>query len=141
MDKLFEREGTAFTLNSAWLSQYKNDFLAYYKSCRQRDLNGIAMDHIQDYSKLEASASSASTLNDNAVGRILSNLNKINIRDVKASDLPKLHRDPFDAALEVMATVSAYYQGELCTKFCILVCLTYVSKLRASASSTPSRLL
>ncbi|KAL5504501.1 hypothetical protein ACEPAH_7162 [Sanghuangporus vaninii] len=110
MDHLFQREETPFTLNSVYLNQYKNDFLAYYKSCRQRDLNGIAMDHIQDYTQLESSSANASAMKDNAVGQILSNLNKINIRDVKASDLPKLHRDPFDAALEVMATVSAYYQ-------------------------------
>ncbi|KAL5512506.1 hypothetical protein ACEPAG_3159 [Sanghuangporus baumii] len=110
MNRLFQREETPFTLNSVYLNQYKNDFLAYYKSCRQRDLNGIAMDHIQDYTQLESSAANASAMKDNSVGQILSNLNKINIRDVKASDLPKLHRDPFDAALEVMATVSAYYQ-------------------------------
>ncbi|EJD08286.1 uncharacterized protein FOMMEDRAFT_16703 [Fomitiporia mediterranea MF3/22] len=117
IDKLLQREEAPFTLNSCYLSQYKDDFLAYYKNCRQKDLNGIAMQHIQNYTQLETSNPSLAVVRVDAVSQILAGLNTINIRDVKASDLPKLHKDPFDPALELMATVSAYYQGKSVYQF------------------------
>ncbi|KAI5117954.1 hypothetical protein M0805_004719 [Coniferiporia weirii] len=110
--RILQREKTPFTLNGHYLARYKDDFLAYYKGCRQREVNSIAMQHIQEHARLSSSeAVSLSLMSNDAVTQVLAGLNTMNIRDVKASDLPKLlPRDPYEPALELMATASAYYQ-------------------------------
>ncbi|KAH8110474.1 P-loop containing nucleoside triphosphate hydrolase protein [Phellopilus nigrolimitatus] len=118
IDKLLEQESTAFTLNAHCLARYKDDFLAYYKGCRQMESNNVAMEHVQEYTRLSSSTGiDLNTISNHPVSRILSGLNTMNIRDVKASDLLKLlPKDPYEPALELMAIVSAYYQGR-CVSF------------------------
>jgi hypothetical protein len=44
---LLRLEEQPFTLNTHYLADYKNKFLAYYKGCRDKDANNLLMKSIQ----------------------------------------------------------------------------------------------
>lgn len=94
-----------YTLNERYLNQYKSRFITYYKTYRNNVINQTPITYIQSFN----SGRSA-----NYVSEVLSSLNKMNIKDVKADDLAKLlPEDEFEPALQLMAVVSAYFQGAL----------------------------
>ncbi|KAL5483041.1 hypothetical protein ACEPAI_8270 [Sanghuangporus weigelae] len=91
-----------FTLNHRYLADYKSKFMAYYKMFRFNVLHREPMTYIQTFN---------SGRSVNYVSEVLSSLNKMNIKDVKALDLAKLlPEDDCEPALIMMAEVSAYYQ-------------------------------
>lgn len=94
-----------FTLNEKYLADFKSKFLAYYKMFRFNVLHREPMSYIQTFN---------SGRSVNYVSEVLSSLNKMNIKDVKALDLAKLlPEDECEPALLMMAEVSAYYQGKV----------------------------
>ncbi|KAI5117953.1 hypothetical protein M0805_004718 [Coniferiporia weirii] len=115
LDWLLHLERRPFTLDSHQLSTYKDKFLAYYKSCRQVDQNGVVMKRIQGH--LEWSGF-GNPLNDVLIG-----LEKLGISGVTAQDLTKLlPMDPYEPALDIMATARAYLQVS-CGRFVDIVSL------------------
>jgi hypothetical protein len=109
---LLDLEQSPTTLNTHYYSDYKDKFLAYYKGCRENtDL----------ISKIKASQSSSKRMSNSRafevvpdpVTKILAGLAEIGIT-VKAEDLPRLlPSDPMEAALNIMASVRAYFQGKI----------------------------
>lgn len=93
---LLDLEGTPTTLNTHYYADYKDKFLSYYKAA-QGDSDLVT--------RLQQGGDS--------INRILSGLNEIGI-SAKATDLPKvLPPDPQEAALNIMASVRAYFQGRV----------------------------
>ncbi|OBZ65814.1 Interferon-induced GTP-binding protein Mx [Grifola frondosa] len=89
------------TLNEHYYADYREKFLAYYKGCRAQsnDAPLIGMLH------------SSRVSGNDVVTRIMTGLTELGMHDVQPSDLPKLlPADPYDAAIEIMAGVRAYYQ-------------------------------
>jgi hypothetical protein len=95
---LLQLEDNPFTLNSHYLSDYKDQFLCHYKSVRQ-DINAGVFKKLDD-----AGAKSLSM--------VLSGLAGLGIEGIKRNDLAKLLvPDSMESALLVMAEVRAYFQG------------------------------
>ncbi|KAH8110473.1 P-loop containing nucleoside triphosphate hydrolase protein [Phellopilus nigrolimitatus] len=106
---LINLERRPFTLNSQYLEDYKDRFLAYYKGCWQKEMNSDVMGQIQAFSDTTAPTTGYTPVNP--LEEVLANLNKLRFRGVAAHDLPKLlPKDPLEPALEIMATVRAYFQ-------------------------------
>ncbi|KAI5117950.1 hypothetical protein M0805_004715 [Coniferiporia weirii] len=100
---LLNLEKRPFTLDSYHLNNYKDKFLAYYKGCWQMEQNSDVMRRIQEYTKW--------TGPHNPLTEALASLTKLQISEVTAQDLPKLlPNDPYEPALDIMATARAYYQ-------------------------------
>ncbi|KIJ08216.1 hypothetical protein PAXINDRAFT_89188 [Paxillus involutus ATCC 200175] len=102
---LLELEQSPTTLNTHYYSDYKDKFLAYYKGCREN--TDLA-------TKLKVYQSSKGPFPrpnySDSITKVLSGLAEIGIV-VKAEDLPKLlPSDPMEAALNIMASVRAYFQ-------------------------------
>ncbi|KAF8551404.1 hypothetical protein OG21DRAFT_1478160 [Imleria badia] len=96
---LVDLEGNPTTLNTHYYSDYKDKFLSHYKAARDDgDLP----------TKLRAHRRSPDF--ELSINKVLSKLNEIGI-SAKATDLPKLlPPDPKEAALNIMASVRAYFQ-------------------------------
>ncbi|KAI5117952.1 hypothetical protein M0805_004717 [Coniferiporia weirii] len=106
---LLNLERRPFTLDSHQLGTYKDKFLAHYKGCWQMDQNSDVMKQVQAY--LEWTGS------NNPLNDVLASLGKLRITGVTAQDLPKLlPKDPFEPALDIMATARAYFQVS-CKRF------------------------
>ncbi|KAG9312355.1 P-loop containing nucleoside triphosphate hydrolase protein [Chiua virens] len=102
------------TLNTHYFYDYKNKFLVHYRVCRS-DSNLLSKlkridTHIPpSYGKSRSSLSHVPQ--EDAISKILSGLSEIGIH-VKAADLPKLlPPDPMEVALDIMASVGAYFQA------------------------------
>lgn len=96
---LLSVEERPFSLNTHYLADYREKFLAFYKNERQR------------YS--QSGASSSSQPNPESVNEALAALAKLGLTGIKQEDLWKLHRsDQMEPALAIMADVRAYFQGE-----------------------------
>ncbi|KAH0828920.1 P-loop containing nucleoside triphosphate hydrolase protein [Lanmaoa asiatica] len=90
-------EGNPTTLNTHYYADYKDKFLAHYKA--SRDKNDLVV-------KLEQNRRS----HEGSINKVLSGLNEIGI-SAQVTDLPKLlPPDPMEAALNIMASVRAYFQ-------------------------------
>ncbi|KAK0229833.1 P-loop containing nucleoside triphosphate hydrolase protein [Armillaria nabsnona] len=97
IDWLIKLEAQPFTLNTHYLSDYTQKFLAYYKGARQQ----------QDHETLMTTLENPS----DDVGTILSGLNNIGIHGVHGPELVKLlPADHMEASLKIMADVRAYFQ-------------------------------
>ncbi|KAJ7587408.1 P-loop containing nucleoside triphosphate hydrolase protein [Mycena floridula] len=97
--RLIELESQPFTLNTHYLSDYKEKFISYYKAHRQRD--------IQVVGELETYTAGSNSNISNA----LSALNRLGIQGLKAIDLVKLlPTDSMEPAIDIMAQVRAYFQ-------------------------------
>ncbi|KAK0460501.1 P-loop containing nucleoside triphosphate hydrolase protein [Desarmillaria tabescens] len=97
---LVKLEARPYTLNTHYLSDYTEKFLAYYKAARGKQEHGALVSLLKD------SGSSYDT-----VGAILSGLDSIGIHGVEGPDLAKLlPADRMEASLKIMADVRAYFQ-------------------------------
>ncbi|KAG9308604.1 hypothetical protein JVU11DRAFT_11711 [Chiua virens] len=86
------------TLNTHYFADYKDKFLAHYRACRSDSM-----------ARVPSSVSTNS--NQDPITKILSGLSEIGIH-VKAADLPKLlPPDPMEVALDIMASVRAYFKS------------------------------
>ncbi|KAF8553727.1 hypothetical protein OG21DRAFT_1441498 [Imleria badia] len=97
---LLDLEKNPTTLNTHYYTDYKDKFYAYYKAARDDgDLAAMLRGEQPRTSGFEYS-----------VNTVLSKLNEIGI-SAKSNDLPKLlPLDPKEAALNIMASVRAYFQ-------------------------------
>lgn len=117
---LLRMESLPFTLNSHYYLDYKEKFLAYYKF-HEGDQNNL----VRTLRESQASRSAASRSYSNGVYRALEekpvdhvesaleSLRSAGLSGLKREDLVKLLPADFSsqAALEIMASVRAYYQG------------------------------
>ena len=56
---------------------------------------------------------------DESVRTILAAFSALDVHDVRPTDLAKvLPSDPYEAAISIMASVRAYFQGELAIEVC-----------------------
>ncbi|THH09638.1 hypothetical protein EW145_g1875 [Phellinidium pouzarii] len=107
---LLQIESRPFTLNTRYLAEYKSKFLAYYKTYRYKALNSTPLNRLQSYN-------SGHRGDVDYIAEALVALNKADFKNVKEYDLAKLlPEDDCESALEVMATVSAYFQVS-CKRF------------------------
>lgn len=112
MEWLLQLEARPFTLNTHYLADYKDKFLSYYKGCRQKQERGTLMADIESYTPYNGNARYSQTPFQDGMAKVLSGLALIGISGIKPVDLPKLlPPDSFDTALDIMASVRAYFQG------------------------------
>jgi hypothetical protein len=112
---LFELEDWPFSLNTHYLSDYKNKFLAHYKGTREKYERLDIMSTIQSYnSSVNASVGSFQrSQSPTGVAKIMAGLAEIGMSGVVAEDLPRLlPSDSMEPALLIMAEVRAYFQGK-----------------------------
>ncbi|KAK0499139.1 P-loop containing nucleoside triphosphate hydrolase protein [Armillaria luteobubalina] len=99
IDWLVKLEARPYTLNTHYLSDYTEKFLAYYKGARGKQKHGdlaACLETAPDY---------------DTVDEILSGLSAIGIHGVEGPDLAKLlPMDHMEAPLKIMADVRAYFQ-------------------------------
>jgi hypothetical protein len=112
---LLALEDRPFTMNHHYLSDYRNKFLAHYKSARELQVQPDIMKTIQSFSS--SSAARGFPLNAyngqlTGVAKVMSGLAEIGVNGVKPEDLAKLLQpDNMEPALAIMADVRAYFQG------------------------------
>ena len=100
---LLNVEGNPTTFNTHYFSDYKDKFLTYYRDARGD--NGLMEKLLLGRGKKRSSEQEAS------LRRALASLNEIGI-SLQETDLPRLlPPDPMEAALNIMASVRAYFQG------------------------------
>ena len=114
------------TLNETYYSDYRDKFLSHYKGWRP-----IEAEADDDNPR----ASLTSRLRDhtlesfqNSVNGVLAGLTEMGIIGTQPGDLAKLlPPDPYDPAIEIMASVRAYFQGTAIDlddlSYCPAVCL------------------
>ncbi|SJL13249.1 uncharacterized protein ARMOST_16688 [Armillaria ostoyae] len=111
---LVELESLPFTLNTHYLSDYTDKFLAHYKGARQRQDHGPVSSALTKYTPPSPQPSgkrSASTNPSISISEVLAGLSSIGIHSIKASDLAKLlPPDEMEDALKIMADVRGYFQ-------------------------------
>ncbi|KAI0067582.1 hypothetical protein BV25DRAFT_835648 [Artomyces pyxidatus] len=108
---LLELEIRPFTLNVHYLADYKEKFLTYYKGCRQKDENGSLMKALEAYRPYTGTHRSSMTEIQAGMAKVMAGLGEIGITGTQPTDLPKLLPvDPYDPALDIMASVRAYFQ-------------------------------
>jgi hypothetical protein len=104
-------EEMPFTLNTHYLADYKDKFLAYYKAARDQDYCADLKNAIQKYEDKSDVAKKAKA-EATGIAKILSGFAEIGM-SVKPEDLGKLlPPDPMEPALVIMADVRAYFRGE-----------------------------
>ena len=118
---LFELEDWPFTLNTHYLPDYKNKFLAHYKGTREKYERLDIMSTIQSYNSSvsgntsvgsASSYRSSSTSQPTGIAKIMAGLAEIGMSGVKPEELSRLFpSDSMEPALVIMAEVRAYFQG------------------------------
>ena len=131
---LLDLEERPATLNTHYLSDYRDKFFAYYKAARATDRNPLVQEMITSYSSSSLVPSlfgkkpeiqHGATVKANVspfgggeipgpigVAKVLQGLIEVGIPNVKPEDIPKLlPLDPMEPALGIMADVRAYFQG------------------------------
>lgn len=113
---LVELESLPFTLNTHYLSDYTDKFLAHYKGLRQQQDHGSVSSALTKYTPPNplppgnTPKRSASTNPSISISEALAGLSSIGIH-AKASDLAKLlPPDEMEDALKIMADVRGYFQ-------------------------------
>lgn len=102
---LLSLEDRSFSLNTHYLADYRDKFLAYYKGARDWDRNVNLKTAIQTYT-------TARTPAQTGIAKVLAGLAEIGVHSVKPEDLAKLTPpDAKEPALVIMADVRAYFQG------------------------------
>ena len=115
IDWLTDLERQAFTLNTHYLADYRDKFLAHYKGARQAGEHGDFIDRIRRYVPADEG--------EDAISKILSGLVELGVAGVKPEDIPKLlPPDEMEPAIEIMADVRAYFQGGSLAFFVHLPC-------------------
>ncbi|KAG5730381.1 Interferon-induced GTP-binding protein Mx [Termitomyces sp. T112] len=116
IDWLMKLEDRPFSLNTHYLADYKDKFLAHYRTAREKDRNPQLMAAIEQYNPL--SNSSVSHPNSGlpppaptGIAKVLSGLVEMGILGVRFEALAKLiESDGMEPALVIMADVRAYFQ-------------------------------
>ncbi|KAG6810923.1 hypothetical protein H0H92_009758 [Tricholoma furcatifolium] len=107
IDWLVKLEDLPFTLNTHYLTDYKEKFLAHFRSAREKDRNPKLMTAIDEYSSTAVLSSPAPT----GIAKVLASLVEMGITGVKPEALAKLiEPDGMGPALHIMADVRAYFQ-------------------------------
>ena len=105
IDWLLRVENNVSTLNEHYFSDYKDQFLAYYRGSRQKDRNGSLMERL-------ARATTNGYEMDSPIAKIMSGLGELGLDGTSVSDISKiLPHDPQEPALHIMASTRAYFQG------------------------------
>ena len=103
---LVDLEDTPFSLNTHYLSDYKEKFLTFYRGVRNKGNHKDIMNYIDTYAPPKNSS------NSYGISKVMSGLAEIGLIGVQARDLAKLFKiDDMEPALEIMADVRAYFQG------------------------------
>ncbi|KAI0333222.1 hypothetical protein GY45DRAFT_1319829 [Cubamyces sp. BRFM 1775] len=104
------------TLNEQYYSDYREKFLAYYKSCRpmadqpRETFATKLQSFMQPPSGPQSNTMPPNDMNK-YITRVLNGLTDIGLPGMTPNDLAKLlPPDPYDAALDIMAGVRAYFQ-------------------------------
>ncbi|OBZ65815.1 Interferon-induced GTP-binding protein Mx [Grifola frondosa] len=106
---LLDLEKRARTLNSHYYTDYREKFLAHYKGSRSQNDNTPLVNKLQSYKP--ALNHKSQTDFQLIITKILSGLTELGLHSVTPADLPKLlPSDPYDAAIDIMAGVRAYFQ-------------------------------
>ncbi|KAF9461878.1 P-loop containing nucleoside triphosphate hydrolase protein [Collybia nuda] len=107
---LIKLENRPFSLNTHYLTDYKDKFLSYYRGAREKDRNLDLMNAIEGYTPpttRDRGISSSPT----GIAKVLAGLVEIGIIGIKPEDLAKLiPPDGMEPALVIMADVRAYFQ-------------------------------
>lgn len=100
-------------MNTHYLADYKDKFLAYYKGARQRDQNPTLMTAIRDYTSQSSTGRDWNQSNSpTGITKALAGLVEAGFHGVTPEDLPKvMPPDIMEPALIIMADVRAYFQG------------------------------
>ncbi|KAI8978167.1 P-loop containing nucleoside triphosphate hydrolase protein [Trametes punicea] len=94
------------TLSDFYYSDYREKFLGHYKACRPK----ADQPRVTFANKLEMYLAPNSEM-QNHVNRVLNGLTDIGLPGMTPTDLAKLlPSDPYDAAIDIMAGVRAYFQ-------------------------------
>ncbi|KAG5642230.1 hypothetical protein DXG03_003375 [Asterophora parasitica] len=110
IDWLMKLENQPFSLNTHYLSDYKDKFLAHYRSAREKDRNPRLMTAIEEYEP-SATAGPYFTTPLTGVAKVLSGLVELGYSSINAEALAKLiEPDRMEPALVIMADVRAYFQ-------------------------------
>jgi hypothetical protein len=141
IDWLLRLESRPFTLNSHYLSDYKDKFLSHYKGLRRQDLHathnlmqkpsvpasiftrGTSTGNMPDIFKFGNATVAApgssqfqsmeSSLTDEKVNAVMAGLADLGFHGLTATDLAKLlPLDEMEPAINIMAEVRAYFQGQ-----------------------------
>ena len=110
---LLALEDRPFTMNNHYLSDYRNKFLAHYRSARESYQQPDLMRTIQSFSISQArQLNFGMQVQPTGVAKVIASLAEMGMSGVKAEDLAKLlPPDKMEPALEIMADVRAYFQG------------------------------
>ena len=105
IDSLLEDENEPFTMNYHYFAEYRSKFLNLYRGDRLKSKTQSKNPFIRN---LEDSNHS------DMINKTISSLAKLGLPEVNASSLASLlPPDPMEPAIEIMADVSAYFQGKL----------------------------
>ncbi|KAG6839341.1 hypothetical protein C0991_003440, partial [Blastosporella zonata] len=126
---LLKLEGRAFSLNTHYLADYKDKFLAHYRSAREKDRSPKLMAAIDEYTYRSAREKDRNhklideytarftrgyprpLLPPSGIAKVLASLVEMGIHGVKPEALAKLiEPDGMEPALIIMADVRAYFQ-------------------------------
>ena len=103
-------ESSPFTCNTHYLADYKEKFLAHYKSMRFETTHRKLAERLDSHGTAAVSPFGREIT---SVGKILAGLAKIGVHNVTARDIAKmLPLDGMEPMLGIMADVCAYFQGE-----------------------------
>ncbi|EMD32895.1 hypothetical protein CERSUDRAFT_76970 [Gelatoporia subvermispora B] len=101
-------EKRPMTLNDHYYMEYRNKCLAHYKSQRPHHSNMALNNVLRSYSTTNNTSPSTE---HQAVSKIMSAFSELNIYGIDPVDLARvLPSDPYEAAIEIMASVRAYFQ-------------------------------
>ena len=118
---LLDVEKHPFTLNTHYLSYYKDKYLTIYRSSRQNGTHNDALERIRLYRqpsvpRKAAFSNQPSTGASESINNIIAGLAELGIPGVKPGDLAKLlPTDPMEPALDIMSEVGAYFRGKVST--------------------------
>ncbi|TCD65552.1 hypothetical protein EIP91_002516 [Steccherinum ochraceum] len=106
---LLELEKNPRTLNGHYYSDYRDKFLGHYRALRHSDTHGVFLDNLKAY--ISRSPWAPKTDFGNYTSEALAGLVAMGLDGLRASDLARLlPSDPYEPALNIMASVRAYFQ-------------------------------
>jgi hypothetical protein len=105
LDRLICSEQGPFTLNEHHYLDYCQKFASHYRGWRQKDSNPTFLSCIRQF------ASKKQTHTDGPISRIMSALAEMNVSPTPMQLVSLLPADPMDPAINIMASVRAYFQG------------------------------
>jgi hypothetical protein len=100
-----------FTLNQYYFQDYKTKFLTHYRGSRQRGLQKSLIETLEDH--CNSAAQLVEGIDQRPVTKVLTGLSELGVQ-AGVMDIPKMmETDPYEPALEIMASVRAYFQGSV----------------------------